>query len=276
MWVGLRVSFATEPGSPGKPNEDFVQATPRVVAVLDGLGVPGGLPTGCVHGTPWFVTRLGGQLVRLATDHPDHDLQNLAATAIEAVAATHADTCDLDHPGTPSSSITLLRVGEETVDYLVVHDSVVVLDGPDGHVAVSDLRGTSVARQEHLDTEKHLIGTPEHNESLRRLVTAQRPHRNTDSGYWVAASKPETAQHALTGSLPRASVQRAALLTDGAAAYVETYGIADWPTTMDLLEQHGPGELVSRVRETESTDPLGSTWPRYKRSDDATAAFCLL
>jgi hypothetical protein len=55
MWVGLRVCFATEPGSPAKPNEDFVQATPRVVAVLDGLGVPGGLLTGCVHGTPWYV-----------------------------------------------------------------------------------------------------------------------------------------------------------------------------------------------------------------------------
>jgi hypothetical protein len=66
--------------------------------------------------------------VRLATDHPDRDLQDVTATAIEAVAATHADTCDLDHPGTPSSSITLLRTGEETVDYLVVHDSVVVLD----------------------------------------------------------------------------------------------------------------------------------------------------
>ncbi|WP_157984888.1 protein phosphatase 2C domain-containing protein [Lentzea terrae] len=270
----MRVSFATEPGSPSKPNEDFVQATPRVVAVLDGLGTPGGLPTGCVHGTPWFVAQLGGQLVRLASDHPAQDLQDVATAAIEAVAAAHADTCDLDHPGTPSSSITLLRAGEETVDYLVVHDSVIVLDGPDGQVVVSDLRSTSVAQQEHLDTEKHLIGTPEHDESLRRLVVAQQPHRNTT--YWVAASKPETAKHALTGSLPRSAVQRAALLTDGAAAYVETYGLADWAATMDLLDRHGPAELVARVRETESTDPHGSQWPRYKRSDDATAAFCLL
>jgi hypothetical protein len=80
----------------------------------------------------------------------------------------------------------------------------------------------------------------------------------------------------LTGSLPRASVRRAALLTDGAAAYVETYGIADWSATMDLLEQHGPGELLAQVREAESTDPLGSKWPRYKRNDDATVAFCVL
>ncbi|KJK44985.1 hypothetical protein UK23_27780 [Lentzea aerocolonigenes] len=271
----MRVSFATEPGSLTKPNEDFVQATPRVVAVLDGLGVPGGLSTGCVHGTPWFVAQLGGQLVRLASDHAGEDLRGVAAAAIEAVAAAHGDTCDLDHLGTPSSSITLLRVGEETVDYLVVHDSVVVLDGPDGNVVVSDLRGTDVAQEEHLETERHLIGTPEHDESLRRLVTAQRPHRNVPGGYWVAASKPEAAQHALTGSLPRAAVRRAALLTDGAAAYVETYGIADWAATMDLLERQGPSALVTGVREAESADPHGSRWPRYKRSDDATAAFCL-
>lgn len=272
----MRVSFATEPGSPSKPNEDFVHATPRVVAVLDGLGVPGGLSTGCVHGTPWFVARLGGHLVRLATDRPEENLQDVASAAIETVAAEHGDTCDLGHPGTPSSSITLLRAGEETVDYLVVHDSVIVLDGPGGHIVVSDLRGTSVAREEHRDTERHLIGTPEHDESLRRLVTAQRPHRNTSGGYWVAASKPEAAHHALTGSVPRAEVRRTALLTDGAAAYVETYGIAGWPATMDLLEQRGPSELVARVREAESGDPHGSQWPRYKRSDDATAAFCLL
>jgi hypothetical protein len=164
-------------------------------------------------------------------------------------------------------------MGEETIDYLVVHDSVVVLDG---HVVVSDLRGTSVAREEHLETEKYLIGSPEHDESLRKLVTAQRPHRNTDAGYRVAAAKPEAARHALAGSLPRSAVHRAALLTDGAAAYVEAYGLADWPATMDLPEQHGPGDLVARVREAESADPDGSRWPRYKRSDDATATFCLL
>lgn len=272
----MRVSSATEPGSPAKPNEDFVQASPSVVAVLDGLGVPGGLPTGCVHGTPWFVAQLGERLVRLATVHPGEALGDVAAAAIEAVAAGHADTCDLDHPGTPSSSITLLRAGENTVDYLVIHDSVVVLDGPRGHVVVSDLRGASVAREEHRETERHLIGTPAHDESLRRLVTAQRPHRNSPGGYWVAAAKTEAARHALTGSLPRDAVRRAALLTDGAAAYAEAYAIADWPATMDLLEHHGPRELVARVRAAESTDPHGTRWPRYKRSDDATVAFCLL
>ena len=104
-----------------------------------------------------------------------------------------------------------------------------MLVGPGEHVVVSDLRGTSVAQEEHRETQKYLIGTPEHDDSLRRLVTAQRPHRNTSGGYWVAASKPEAAHHALTGSLPRADVRRTALLTDGAAAYVETYGIAGWP-----------------------------------------------
>ncbi|MCP2244933.1 hypothetical protein [Lentzea aerocolonigenes] len=35
-------------------------------------------------------------------------------------------------------------------------------------------------------------------------------------------------------------------------------------------------DVMTRVREAESGDPHGSRWPRYKRSDDATAAFCLL
>jgi hypothetical protein len=44
----------------------------------------------------------------------------------------------------------------------------------------------------------------------------------------------------------------------------------------DSMQQHGPTHVISRVRDLEDADPSGSRWPRYKRSDDATAAFCLL
>jgi hypothetical protein len=42
------------------------------------------------------------------------------------------------------------------------------------------------------------------------------------------------------------------------------------------MQQHGPKEVISRVREVEHADPIGIRWPRYKRSDDATAALCLM
>jgi hypothetical protein len=110
---------------------------------------------------------------------------------------------------------------------------------------------------------------------VQELVAAQRRYRNQPDGYWVAGAKPMAAYQAVTGSWPRAQVRRAALLSDGISCLVELYAVMDWTELLDSLEQYGPIHLISRVREVESADPTGARWPRYKRSDDATAAFCL-
>ncbi|MFF9203811.1 hypothetical protein ACF1AE_18645 [Streptomyces sp. NPDC014986] len=119
-----------------------------------------------------------------------------------------------------------------------------------------------------------VIGTAEHRRAVSRLVAAQRPHRNVPDGYWVAAANPAAAYNAVTGSVPRAEVTRAAVLSDGAPCLAEDYGLTDWAGPPDILEAAGPDELVSRVRQAESTDPDGERRPRYKAGDDSTAVFC--
>jgi hypothetical protein len=111
---------------------------------------------------------------------------------------------------------------------------------------------------------------------VHKLITAQRRCRNQPGGYWVAAANPAAAYEAVTGSLPRSLVTRAALLSDGVSCLVERYAAGDWRWLLAILQRHGPRHVISRVREAEHTDPAGARWPRYKRSDDATAAFCLL
>jgi hypothetical protein len=270
------VSFATSPGSMSKPNEDFVAASSSVAIVLDGLTAPPALGTGCVHGTPWFVTRLGTQLVGAATTAREEPLQDLVASAITRVADSHAHTCDLDHPGTPSSSLAILREQDQRVEYLLLFDSVIVLDGTSGLTIVSDRRVDAVAQEEHLATRTHPIGSPAHQDRVQALIEAQRPHRNQPGGYWVAAAKPTAAYQAVTGSWPNDQVSCAALLSDGVSCLVELYAVVDWTELLGILHQHGPTHVISRVREAEDADPTGARWPRYKRSDDATVAFCLL
>ena len=111
---------------------------------------------------------------------------------------------------------------------------------------------------------------------MQELVAAQRRHRNQPDGYWVAGAKPAAAYQAVTGSQPHDHVSRAALLSDGVSCLVELYAVVDWPELLGIMQQHGPTHVISRVREVEDADPTGTRWPRYKRSDDATAAFCLL
>jgi hypothetical protein len=111
---------------------------------------------------------------------------------------------------------------------------------------------------------------------VQELVAAQRRHRNQPGGYWVAGAKPEAAHQAVTGFRPLDQVSRAALLSDGVSCLADLYAVVDWPELLGSMQQHGPAHVISRVRGVEEADPTGTRWPRYKRSDDATAAFCLL
>jgi hypothetical protein len=259
-----------------RPNEDFVAASLSVAVVLDGLSAPPALGTGCVHGTPWYVAQLGTQVVSAATTACDEPLTDLVASAIRRVADSHAHSCDLEHPGTPSSSLAVVREHDQHVEFLLLFDSVILLDGPSGLTVLTDRRVDAFAQQEHLATREHPIGSPAHQERVQELVAAQRRHRNQPNGYWVAGAKPAAAYQAVTGSRPLDQVSRAALLSDGTSCLVDLYAVVEWPELLVNMQQHGPAYVISRVREVEDADPIGTRWPRYKRSDDATAAFCLL
>ncbi|GGY06732.1 hypothetical protein GCM10010358_69970 [Streptomyces minutiscleroticus] len=272
----MRVTFASHAGSVHKPNEDFLAAGPQVALVLDGLTSPPELGSGCIHGTPWFVSQLGTHLLREATCRPEDPLADCVAEAITRVADLHHDTCDLTHPGTPSCSVALLREGPDTVDHLSLFDSVILLDGPGGLKTFTDLRADGYAQHEHKETTRHRIGTAAHRQAVSQLVAAQRPHRNVPAGYWVAATNPAAAYNAVTGAVPRSEVTRAAILSDGASCLVEDYGLTDWAGLLDLLETKGPEAVIARVRQAETSDPSGERWPRYKASDDSTAILCLL
>ncbi|WP_431679282.1 hypothetical protein [Kitasatospora sp. KL5] len=266
----MRVSLATEPGGTG-PNEDWVAATPSVAVVLDGLSTAG-LDTGCEHGVPWYVASLGGRIIaELAA--PDRSLVEGLARALDQVAQLHPQ-CDLKNPGTPSATVSILREEADQYSHLILADSPVVYEGVDGYSVHTDLRVDSVVPDLRAETERYATGSPEHLDSVRRMITAQRLTRNTLGGYWVAAGGPEAAEHALTGSVLRESVRSAAVMSDGVSRLVTEYRMVGWDDAFAMLREGGPARLISKVREVEATDPDGQRWPRYKAGDDAALAYC--
>ncbi|MGW2282022.1 hypothetical protein [Streptomyces sp. NPDC001770] len=75
--------------------------------------------------------------------------------------------------------------------------------------------------------------------------------------------------------MPRSSVARAAVLTDGSSVIADTFGELKWPELLDVLAgADGPAELIRRVRTAELADAQGFRQPRDKVHDNATAAFC--
>ncbi len=269
----MQVAFASGSGSHWS-NEDWVAATPDALVLLDGLSTPPGFDTGCIHNTQWYVRSLGTVLLRLLTTDSGQPIASCLAQSIAQVADLHTDTCDLSHIGTPSATVAILRTGPPNVQYLVLSDALVVLDTHDGIQVITDPSVNHAAANERNALLRERIGTPGHTERKTEMVAAQRKLRNVPGGYWIAAATPEAAQHSLIGEVACDNIRRAAVLSDGAASLVE-YELVTWAGLLDLLEEHGPLELIRRIRAAEASDPYGERWPRYKTGDDATAAVCL-
>jgi hypothetical protein len=276
----IDVRLASVPGDAAKPNEDYFVSIPGLVAVFDGVSIPDSLDSGCLHGPAWYTRRLAASLTDWHASDPLADLSDLLAAAVGSARDEHGGTCDLDHPGTPQSTLAILRAGSTTADYLVLCDSTLVLDQNGETHAITDvrLRDTAGSLRRLALAGVSPIGSTEQAARIRALTLAKRERANRPGGYWIAAADPAAARHAVQGSAPLAGAHRltrATLLTDGASCVVDQYGLTDWPGLLDLLQSHGPQHVVELVRATELADPNGYERPRPKHHDDATIAYCL-
>ncbi|GGS97797.1 MULTISPECIES: protein phosphatase 2C domain-containing protein [Streptomyces] len=258
----MRIDLATAPGDPERPNEDWLSAaTPAagggVLVALDGVTPPAG-DTGCSHGVPWFTTRLGSRLTELSGSRRDMPLARILAESIRATADAHRGACDLSHVRTPQATVVVVRWDGEGVEHLVLSDSVLLLEAPDGAVsAVLDDRLDRIPRA--------ALRTRESADALR----------NAEGGFFTAAADPAVAARAVTGRTPREGVRSLAVLTDGASRWTDTFGEGDWAQCLAVLRKEGAQGLIGRVRVLES-DPDRRGRARGKRHDDASAAYAEL
>jgi hypothetical protein len=253
-----------------------VAADADSVVLLDGAGTPGGSESGCTHGVAWFTRRLGAQLLAVAGGYPRLPLTECLERAIGEVRSLHEDVCELDHAGSPSATVIAVRPSGAELEYLVLADSVLLVDRKAATpLVVTDDREAQVGREHRKAMDALPTGTPEHDAALRAYVETLRAYRNTDAGFWVASADPAAARHALTGTLPLDVVRAVALLSDGASRITDRFHLAEWADVLNALSEEGPSELIRRVRAAEDSDPHGRRWPRGKAKDDASAAYCI-
>jgi hypothetical protein len=265
----MLVQLATIAGRDDRPNEDFPAALPDCAVLLDGAGGPAEMPTGCVHGTDWYVRQLGVRLLAGLGGRPGQSLMELLADGITEVNALHADGCDLTAPGTPSTTVVMARLRPDRIEYLVLGDSTLLIDRDGQEPAVfTDQRIEQVAAAEQAAMNALPTGTPEHFEARVRYVGRQRELRNRPDGYWITSADPGAAAHAWTGTESAAGLRSVTLLSDGATRFVE-FGLGDWPELAALLDTEGITVVFDRIRAAETGDPDGARWPRAKRHDDA-------
>ena len=233
----MQVTLASRRSPDATSNEDFIGATASAVVVIDGASVPPeSSGTGCRHGTAWFARQLGTQLLALLTTQADRSPADSLEQAITSVAALHADTCDLGHPGSPSATVAILREQPGCIDYLVLGDTTILLEEPAGIRVVTDDRLENVAAGQHSAMHQHATGSADHDRSFAELVTEQRRHRNHPDGFWVASTdgrRPARPDRHCSHE----GLRRAAVLSDGATRLVDRFGLLErrasytsWPS----------------------------------------------
>ncbi|RVU20347.1 hypothetical protein EOT10_27060 [Streptomyces antnestii] len=258
----MRIEIATDPGS-DRPNEDYASAAVPAsgqggsLVVLDGVTPPRG-ESGCRHSVPWFTARLGGALGELSVSRRDMTLTDILAEAIRRTADTHRQTCDLSHPRTPQATVVVARWDAERVEYLVLSDSVLLVE--------DEVGGVTALRDDRLDRVPR--------SSLVSDEVADATVRNKEGGFFTAAADPSVAGRAVTGELPRAGARTLVALTDGATRWVDKFHRGEWPDLFALVRKEGAEALLERVRALEDADEQDRVFlRRSKTHDDATAVY---
>ncbi|WP_441251016.1 protein phosphatase 2C domain-containing protein [Kitasatospora sp. McL0602] len=270
----MHVQLADEPQKPGRTSEDFAAATPEALVLLDGASAPVGMESGCRHGTAWYVRRLGVHLLARLTDRSDRSIAECLADAIAETAALHGGRCDLGHPGTPAATVVAARLHGSSLEYLVLGDSMLVLQYKDESVRpIGDNQRFSGGDELRRQIWATVPGSDERAALHTRYTLAVRAARNTGRGPWIAAATPRAAGHAETGFVRLDDLRAVAALTDGAARWTDRFALGSWADALRLLGESGPGTLIGEVRAAELTDPRCERWPRGKAHDDAAALY---
>jgi hypothetical protein len=244
----MQISHATR-SAPGGVHEDYAAAGPGWALVLDGATPVPGARSGCRHGVPWLVRRLAAGLSRRLILAKPAPLPELLAGAIAETMDAHASTCDLANPDTPSSTVSVVRVRDNFLDYLVLCDSPLLLGLREEQVRlIADERLARLGGGGPLSADQ------------------VRAARNQPGGFWVASTDPDAAYQAARGWVGLDSVTDAALLTDGVTRLAEWYGYS-WEDIFALLREAGADGLIDLVRATEDQSPPSAA----KQHDDATA-----
>jgi hypothetical protein len=176
----------------------------------------------------------------------------------------------------PYASMMFVRAADGHLDALWYGDCGAFVKRPGEDVEVVgeafDKRAAEARRVAMLANAKGLppaagINRPEFMSALR----AARNTVNTEKGGWLFGPHSQAADHARGKAIEAPSGTLLLLASDGFLALASDYGLYDANTLVAAAEKIGLESLGAELRALESTDPEGVKYPRFKKSDDATA-----
>jgi hypothetical protein len=173
---------------------------------------------------------------------------------------------------TPAASMMLVAETREGVEFLWFGDCAALVAEPGGAAVVigetfdKKSRESDSARQAASASNKPATRREYHMDGLRA-----RRNRVNSGGYWLFTPAENAAGHVSRRVLKLKPGAVILLASDGFLALASDYGAYNADSLMQAAMDRGLEVLGEELRAIENADPDGAKFPRFKKSDDATA-----
>lgn len=277
----LRILDAiTDAGHPEKPNEDAFGHGRAHAWVIDGAtGVADDELLDAPSDAHWLAQEASAYFAAHAERHGS-DLGGLTKAAIDSLAQTFEAKKRRPPNGRyelPSAAMSMVHSDGATLSYVNFADCHLVLLTDEGEVTTfgdRHLDREASARQRTADLIASLapgadmFASPD----VMRFLRAARNRQNTETGYWILGLDPRAVDFMRRWNMPLSQHVTGLLMTDGFASLAYDYERLTPAELVRRAREEGLSGILSEIRKIErEEDPALRLYPRFKRSDDATA-----
>jgi serine/threonine protein phosphatase PrpC len=264
------------PGDPAKANEDAFSHSGDAAVVMDGATMLGDPLMPGASDAAW-IAQFGVR--RLMAHLKDGDgarkaLRNALAETQKSFEALRRYPPE-EMWQTPCASMMLAMQNDAGLECLWYGDCAALVKQDDGPVAVIgetfDKRAAEAQRAQKVAKERNL--SPADGFSRQQFLDVLRAARNriNSGGNWLFTPDVRAASHAARRTMKVASGSLILLASDGFLALASDYGAYSVDGLMAAAMDKGLGTLGEELRTIEAGDSGGDRYPRFKKSDDATA-----
>jgi hypothetical protein len=265
------------PGNPDKANDDAFGFRERACVVLDGATGLGGQLMPGPSDAAWLARFGANRIMSYIGEGADaHDAIAAALFDAENAFAQLRRRAPVDRYETPYASLMLATVGASAIDFVSYGDCAAIVGRPDGRVEIVGealaKRARESARVKTLaDSKGEAAAAKGVREAFLPALRAARNTVNTDRGGYLFGPDVTAADHAAGQIVEVDAGTHLLLVTDGFLALASDYGRYDIASLLDAAKRLGLPALAQELRAIEDADPEGRRFPRFKKSDDATA-----
>jgi len=264
-------------GDGAKPNEDAALAEPFAAVVMDGA-TPVSEPLMPGRSDAAWIAQFGAR--RLMT-HLKED-QSPRAALRHALADAEHSYAGLRRRGPrerhewPYAAMMLALPREGGLDALWYGDCALLLLGPDGGF---DSIGEAIEKKasEASDAARFAAATGQDPtgaldmSAFLEIARSSRNKLNTAGKPWLFAPMAAASEHVSHTRIAAAAGSLVLLCTDGFLALAGDYRAYEAKGLIEAASAKGLKALGAELRAIEDDDAAGRKFPRFKKSDDATA-----